>query len=338
MSINEKEIVNKILEGLYNNNIVNSEQLKKLIEHYENINMPYNDILKELEELKKEPNKITNILKDEIVVSGVNVASVKEEKGNTKEDIKLSLENIADFEKDGKSYIKIHYPLPEDTVRIIENRTDPYSSGKEIFEELKEVHGLLGSDGIDNTVTLFEDILEKKCHETLLYNQEDLTKYSEFKKLSTEEQKNVLGLARIMADNKEKFEDKVILLSPEENIIVIQTPNYPEQDELRKIEFNEQKQKYELVPLDEKGYNMETSEDKTADDSLSTNDENEEYEKNSTDNLDDIISEKERGTSKKPVPPWKRRKKDAAFISIAWISIFMGILATIMSIITLNLH
>lgn len=217
-----------------------------------------------------------NLLKDKIKESKIAKES-KEKEASTPS---LSLENIVDFDKDGKSFIKIHYPFPDDRVKVIENRTDPFKSAKEIFEELNESIGN-EKDESKRAIAIFEDIMLKKCHETTLVNYEEQKKYTEYDKLSTEEKKSFNGLTDVLYNNKKRFEGKIIRICLEEKLVIISTKNEPTKDEIKKIEFNKEKGRYELVPVDSKGYNYENEDD------IKTN----ETEEN--DSLEDLNKEEE---------------------------------------------
>lgn len=210
-----------------------------------------------------EDKRNIEIINDEIAKFPINKSFLKEKLNEAKIDKEkkekennipsLSLENIVDFEKDGKSFIKIHYPSPDDRVRIIENRTDPFKTAKEIFEELNESIGN-SKNGIKRVVFIFEDIMLKKCHETKLVNYEEQKKYTEYDKLSSKEKESFDGLTEVLDNNKQKFEGKVVRVCLEEKLVIISTKNEPTKDEIKKIKFNKEKERYELVPVDSKGY------------------------------------------------------------------------------------
>ena len=110
----------------------NEEQVEKLKELYKNDSRHYFEIRKEIDNFRFDKNLLEEKLKEDEKLLNVEVNEL-----NTKKEEKpLSLDNIEDVEKDGKSYIKLHYPDGE--IKIIENNTDPYLSGKEIFDEMKE--------------------------------------------------------------------------------------------------------------------------------------------------------------------------------------------------------
>lgn len=75
-----------------------------------------------------------------------------------------------------------------------------------------------------------------------------------------------------------------------------------------------------LKPLNESGYKYEGKDFETK-----AINENIPYKKQETDDL-----EKEMGKSLKPKAPWqKRRRKEAAFISVLWFIIFLGVVVAI---------
>lgn len=170
-----------------------------------------------------------------------------------------------------KGFIKIHYPFPDDRVRVIENRTDPFKTAKEIFEELNENIGT-DEEGIKRAVSIFEDIMLKKCNETKLVNYEEQKKYTEYDKLSNKEKESFDGLTEVLDNNKQKFEGKVVRVCLEEKIVIISTKNEPTKDEIKKIKFNKEKERYELVPVDSKGYKYDNQDNMDQDTNSLEND------------------------------------------------------------------
>lgn len=239
------DVINKSLEKLVNSGYITKSDAEILKLFY------YED------------KRSIEIINDEIAKFPINKSFLKEKLNEAKIDKEkkeeennipsLSLENIVDFEKDGKSFIKIHYPSPDDRVRIIENRTDPFKTAKEIFEELNESIGN-SKDGIKRVVFIFEDIMLKKCHETKLVNYEEQKKYTEYDKLSNKEKESFDGLTEVLDNNKQKFEGKVVRVCLEEKLVIISAKNEPAKDEIKKIEFNKETGRYELVSVDSKGY------------------------------------------------------------------------------------
>ena len=228
-----------------------------------------------------EDKRNIEIINDEIAKFPINKSFLKEKLNEAKIDKEkkekennipsLSLENIVDFEKDGKSFIKIHYPSPDDRVRIIENRTDPFKTAKEIFEELNESIGT-DEEGIKRAVSIFEDIMLKKCHETKLVNYEEQKKYTEYDKLSSKEKESFDGLTEVLSNNKQKFEGKVVRVCLEEKLVIISTKNESTKDEIKKIKFNKEKERYELVPVDSKGYKYDNQDNMNQDTNSLEND------------------------------------------------------------------
>lgn len=239
------DVIDKSLEKLISSGYITNSDAEMLKLFY------YED-KRSIEAINDEIAKFAidkNLLKEKI--NEAKLDKEKKEAENTTPS--LSLENIVDFEKDGKSFIKIHYPFPDDRVRVIENRTDPFMTAKEIFEELNES---IGSDeeGIKRAVSIFEDIMLKKCNETKLVNYEEQKKYTEYDKLSNKEKESFDGLTEVLSNNKKRFEGKVVRVCLEEKLVIISTKNEPTKDEIKKIKFNKEKERYELVPVDSKGY------------------------------------------------------------------------------------
>lgn len=242
---NDIDVINKSLEKLISNGYITKSDAEILKLFYYEDKRNIEDIN---DEIAKFPiNK--SFLKEKL-----NEAKIDKEKKEEENNIpSLSLENIVDFEKDGKSFIKIHYPFPDDRVRVIENRTDPFKTAKEIFEELNESIGT-DEEGIKRAVSIFEDIMLKKCNETKLVNYEEQKKYTEYDKLSNKEKESFDGLTEVLDNNKQKFEGKVVRVCLEEKLVIISARNEPTKDEIKKIEFNKEKGRYELVSVDSKGY------------------------------------------------------------------------------------
>lgn len=242
---NDIDVINKSLEKLISNGYITKSDAEILKLFYYEDKRNIEDIN---DEIAKFPiNK--SFLKEKL--KGAKIDKEKKKVENTTPS--LSLENIVDFEKDGKSFIKIHYPFPDDRVRVMENRTDPFKTAKEIFEELNESIGT-DEEGIKRAVSIFEDIMLKKCNETKLVNYEEQKKYTEYDKLSNKEKESFDGLTEVLDNNKQKFEGKVVRVCLEEKLVIISTKNEPAKDEIKKIEFNKEKGRYELVSVDSKGY------------------------------------------------------------------------------------
>lgn len=239
------DVIDKSLEKLISSGYITNSDAEMLKLFY------YED-KRDIETINDEIAKFAidkNLLKEKI--KDAKLDKEKKEAENTTPS--LSLENIVDFEKDGKSFIKIHYPFPDDRVRVIENRTDPFKTAKEIFEELNESIGT-DEEGIKRAVSIFEDIMLKKCNETKLVNYEEQKKYTEYDKLSNKEKESFDGLTEVLSNNKKRFEGKVVRVCLEEKLVIISTKNEPTKDEIKKIKFNKEKERYELVPVDSKGY------------------------------------------------------------------------------------
>lgn len=257
------DVIDKSLEKLISNGYITKSDAEMLKLFY------YED-KRSIEAINDEIAKFAidkNLLKEKI--NEAKLDKEKKEAENTTPS--LSLENIVDFEKDGKSFIKIHYPFPDDRVRVIENRTDPFKTAKEIFEELNES---IGSDeeGIKRAVSIFEDIMLKKCNETKLVNYEEQKKYTEYDKLSNKEKESFDGLTEVLDNNKQKFEGKVVRVCLEEKLVIISTKNEPTKDEIKKIKFNKEKERYELVPVDSKGYKYDNQDNMDQDTNSLEND------------------------------------------------------------------
>lgn len=202
----EKEAIARSLNELSKKGIITEEQRKILLDIYKNEDRNYAEVRKEVDALSSNKELLEKVLKRSKEAKGLEDVELKKEK---KHEVNLSLENITDFEKDGKDFIKIHYPYPIDEVRIIENRTNPHRSSKEIFESLKDKPWLTSLDGTSNATAIFEQILIKECREVNINRAEELSKVSEFDKLKTEEKEVVLGTLKTLISNADlSDEDK----------------------------------------------------------------------------------------------------------------------------------
>lgn len=337
------------LQRLLEDNILkNKEQKEKLFEVYKKDPRKYSLIHEEIRKLRFDKELLEKMLKKDELIAGKSSSTIDT---NKKAEYALSLENITDFEKDGKSYIKIHYPYPYDNVRIIENRTDPHQTGKERFEALSGTQKVISTDGVTNATSIFEQSLVRDCHEINVRDIKEVSTATEYAKLSFEQKEKVYGTIKSIIYNLPVSEEtkrtlssksvdamlealnKKVYISPEENIVVICEPNSPSQDEVKTLNVNEKInvdgsriKNYSLKPLDETGYKYEETYDEMGY-------ENNEFESQKEDDID-----KELGVSLKPKAPWqKRRKKEAAFISILWFVIFLGVIAAIIFVSLINL-
>ena len=126
------QVIKMSLEELRMKKYINEEELNKLFELYKMDDRNTEDINDEISKFPIDGN----LMKEKIKLSS-NVSKLAEETSKPKSS-KLSLENITDFQKDCKPFIKIHYPYPSDEVIILENSTNTYMSAKEIFNSIKD--------------------------------------------------------------------------------------------------------------------------------------------------------------------------------------------------------
>lgn len=342
----EQKSLNLALQRLLNDGVVkNEEQKDKLFEVYNKDPRAYRIIHDEINKLRFDRKLLESVLKKDEKIAGHDANSIDV---NKKVEYALSLENITDFEKDGKSYIKIHYPYPYDNVRIIENRSDPYKTGKERFESLQGTQKIMSVDGITNATSIFEQSLARDCHEVIMRDIKEVSKANEYAKLSFDEKEKVYGTIKALITSLEGPDDyksdllkkpveeillilnRKVYISPEENIVVLIEENNPSKDEVKTLKSEKKTNvngvtsvKYTLKPLNEIGYRYDGEYyDEELEENIS---QNEFYQK---DDADDI--EKEKGSALTPKAPWqKKRKKEAAFISILWFVIFAGVIAAI---------
>jgi len=330
----EKKSIGYALERLYKDNVITQEQVEKLKEVYEDDPRSFNEVKAELDMLKNNKALYDQIISKKISNDlNTNIDIKKEE-----EKPKLSLENVNDFEKDGKSYIKIHYPLPDDSVKVIENNTNPFMNSKQIFEILERDYGIDASNtnAISNA---FEQIISR-YNEVKLYDKSDIAGTYDLKELPQEQQLRFDGITKVIDAHPEIYHDKKILVSPEESIVIIKTPGDPTADLIRKLQVVNGK--FQLAPLDTKGYayDEKTNDNSSAsigEENTVSSDEETAYDENKEEEIDreDELQKKTEGPvlTRKKKSMWNR--KDAAFVSSLWTSIVLGILTVIVSFVVI---
>ena len=180
-----------------------------------------------------------------------------------KEENHLNLENVTDFNKDGKDYIKMHYN--NGTIRIVENSLK--ASGQEIFKDYQSRYGINSNDGAINATNIFETLINE-CHEVTLTNIKDMTK-EEYNNLKPKE-KELFDIIR------KKYVGYEIIASPEENIYVISSAGKDE----KVVSVEERDGKYVIYDVDEKGYKHNNQDNNSV-----TNDINDEHEYVDVDNV-----------------------------------------------------
>lgn len=180
-----------------------------------------------------------------------------------KEENHLNLENVSDFTKDGKNYIKMHYS--NGTIRIIENSLN--GSGQEIFKDYQSRYGINSNDGAINATNIFETLINE-FHEVTLTNIKDMTK-EEYNNLKPKE-KELFDIIR------KKYVGYEIIASPEENIYVISSAGKDE----KVVSVEERDGKYVIYDVDEKGYKHNNQDNNSV-----TNDINDEHEYVDVDNV-----------------------------------------------------
>lgn len=345
----EEELKNLLKDGV----IKDEGKLNKLKDIYIQDKRSLSEIEKEIKELRFNKNLLDEKLKQEIKIEDININNLQETKEN---ECKISLENVTDFEKDGKNYIKIHYPYPYDKVRIIENRGN--QTGKERFESLKEKIAQTSLDAEKNTTLIFEQSLLKDCNEINLKDIRELSIKYEFDKLTDDEKQIVYGTLKsiimsLPVSDLEKRNltsksvdtilnnlEKKVYISPIDNIIVISQINNPSKDEIKSLSIQKKTTMagdlildYQLQPLNESGYKYENQNiDTLKDEQLIES--NTEYKNQSSDDID-----KELGSSIKPKAPWQKKKKNsAAFISVLWFAMFLGMILSILLVSLVKLY
>lgn len=238
-----------------------------------------------------------------------------------KEENHLNLENVSDFTKDGKSYIKMHYS--DGNIRIIENSLN--GSGQEIFKDYQSRYGINSNDGAINATNIFETLINE-FHEVTLTNIKDMTK-EEYNNLKPKE-KELFDIIR------KKYVGYEIIASPEENIYVISSAGKEE----KVVSVEERDGKYVIYDVDEKGYKHNNQDNNSENTGVTSNqnyveeqdvnshtemldfdlyNENEEYEKAQDDPT--YVNKKDKVkvfTLKRQYPTSKAGYMDAALLSL----------------------
>lgn len=328
-----------LLQRLLEDSIIKDEvQKKKLYKLYSNDNRDFSQIHEEIKRLRYDSKFLLEKLKQDEIVIDKQAYKIDTTK---KAEYPLSLDCIEDFTKDGNSYIKIHYPAPSDKIRIVENTTNPYKSGKEIFESLKDTQKLMGLDGDSNVTSIFEQVLLQDRNEIIMQDVKELSKTSEFSKLSNEEKEIVFGTLKTILSslnvsddmkkrlNSENVEmlfqmlDEKIYISPQRNIIVRSIPNEIAEDKVSELKYT--------VDYGVKNYSLEPLNEKT--NKIDMVGMNEDVLENGSSPVLDEDGNNLDGPAYTKIPSWKKKKNgQAAFVSVLWIAMLMGILTLCISI------
>lgn len=346
MTAFQKNSLQRQLDSLKNSGVINNEQAIKLMEIYEKDTRDFTKIFNEVKSFLFNQELLKEVLEKNTMVNGTKVSDMNLEE---KETPPLSLENITDFRKDGKDYVKIHYPYPDDTIKIVENNSGVTS--EELFNYVKDKSELISVHGMDNSAALFEQELISRNKELQVSNLIDLTIPTEFSKLSSEEKKVVVGTIKAIiaslpipdADKEKLYNEnctelvkklsdmlgKNFYVSPEDNIIVVSTPNTHLEDELKTMNssLDGNVLKYQLKPLDSKSYHFNSEYSQNVSngyDETQLSAENETYEV-----ADEADVEKEMGSSITLKRKKKKPNENAAFINELWLVIAAGVLMSL---------
>lgn len=346
MTAFQKNSLQRQLDSLKNSGVINNEQAIKLMEIYEKDTRDFTKIFNEVKSFLFNQDLLKEVLEKNTMVNGTKVSDMNL---NDKKKAPLSLENITDFRKDGKDYVKIHYPYPEDTIKIVENGAG--ISSEELFNYVKEKSNLVSVDGMNNSAALFEQELLNKNKELQVHNLIDITVSTEYEKLTSDQKRVVVGTIKaiiaslpIPEEAKENLYNKNctdlvkelsntlgkhIYIAPEENIIVISTPNTHLEDELKTMNRSLEGDvlKYELKPLDSKSYQFNSEHSQQVEEGFDETllpGENNSYE---VSNEADV--EKEMGSAITLKRKKKKPNENAAFINELWLVIAAGILMSL---------
>lgn len=209
--MNEQQVwINSALNWLKNTNIINEEQYNLFSKHYNVDKLNFELAKEELTRMYQKDmsfiNEKVEILKRQQI--NINIQTEQPEIIELEEkNESLKLEDVTDFVKDGKQYIKMNYNNKK--VRIIENNLE--TSGKEAFKILEEKYKNEQYD----TTQLFEKLTEKSI-EIKIYDFRDLSNKNIYNDLSLEQKQEI----NIITSN-EKFKNKKVLSCPKEHLYIL---------------------------------------------------------------------------------------------------------------------
>lgn len=161
-------------------------------------------LTREISELfKGDKNKLEGFLtKYQVPLKDLQASNKK-----TEEEVKLALnmQDVTDFTRDGKTYIKITYA--DGRVQMIENRNG--KDTKQTFEDVQKLKAINNMDGTQNAEAAFQELLkdyiEVPFENSMFLKQEKLGREAQAKLNFVEAQ----------------FPKNQVLASPEENIFVV---------------------------------------------------------------------------------------------------------------------
>ena len=266
--------------------ILTSEEYNSALKYYKNLN-------KDLFEIEK---KINSLTKEDVV----------RKFGEIKKDPnKVSLENIRSFTnpQTGKSYISIHYGYPDDKIKLVENISN--IDVNTFFNENKDDDNVVSVSGIVASTDIYENSMQSGKNELRIENVSEFARRGEFGKLSSEGREAVYGLLvsiinhlagtsneqkmklkQLPVDEMLKLFDKDVYIQPEENIVILCTPNVSTDDNIMSVEKRD-KDDYALVSLNANGF---TFVNENTDSSVNNDQDN--YTLEDSDNYDNVEVQK----------------------------------------------
>lgn len=273
-----------ILEELKNKSIIYDNEKEELLNLYKKDNRDLSDIMDEIQNLNREE-----------LLKKINVKKQDEEDKSNK----ISLENVKDFSRDGKSFILIHYPLPSSEIKVVENYSN--RTAKELFEEHKDENGLISVNGFVSSTDVYESSVAPEKNEVKMHNVTELAQSGRFHELPLECKYMIFCVLKELINSMNDLDevqkaklndeplsnlvqmfDKNVYVSPKEKIVIVCEPNDPSKDEIKSV-VKDSNGKYKLTSLNAYGYNFINGENSS---SVENNNEN--------DSLDDS---NEKGTS-----------------------------------------
>ena len=250
----------------FRHNDIGRKEIDALVSLFTTGKLEFTNCIELINRAKLDDNVFNNLLSLANVKNNVeeinniqNMAGVELPQEEKKDENHLNLENVSDFTKDGKNYIKMHYN--DGTIKIIENNFN--ASGKEIFGYIQEKYAINNNDGVKNATDIFEGLIET-CHEVKLTNIKNMTE-EEYSNIKSSDKDKLNVIKRKYEQDNEKVN---ILASPEENIYIVQLPNKDE----KTISVEKKDGIYVIYDLEEKGYKHDNQDNNSV-----TNNINDEY-------------------------------------------------------------
>ncbi len=232
------EILIEQLEQKYPNELDNEIIANLKREILENSRQDFSTLSKEIGELLKGNSQLDSFLAKYHMEAKNKEQLVQKTEQEVKQS--LNMQEVTDFTRNGKTYIKITYS--DGRTQMIESRNQ--KNTRQIFEDVQKLKAINNIDGIQNAEQAFQELLkdyvEVPLENNTFLNQEKLTS-------SQQSKLNFIAI---------NFPNKKILASPEENLFIIEgNPNIT-------VEVTEKDGHYQLRQMGESSYGVKEDEAK----------------------------------------------------------------------------